>query len=105
MTQHIVRYTVKPDQAAHNEELIEDALAELDRVRPAGFRYAVFKLADGVSFIHLVSHDTEKGPSPMRQLPALQAFHAGIRERCNLAPVRTQLSEIGSYRPFGEAKR
>jgi hypothetical protein len=105
VTQHMVRYTVKPDRAAHNEELIRDALAELDRVQPAGFRYAAYKLADGVSFIHLVSHDTEKGHSPMRQLPALRAFHAGIRGRCDVAPIRTELSEIGSYRPFGEAER
>jgi hypothetical protein len=105
VTQHMVRYTVKPDEAARNEELIKDAVAELDRVQPAGFRYAAFKLADGVSFIHLVSNDTGKGHSPMRQLPALQAFHAEIRERCDVAPVRTELSEIGSYRLFGEAER
>jgi hypothetical protein len=41
----------------------------------------------------------------MRQLPALQAFHAGIRARCDVAPVRTQLSEMGSYRPPGAATR
>ena len=105
MTQHMVRYTVKPDQGAQNEELIRDALAELERVRPVGFRYVVFKLDDGLSFVHFISHDTDTGRNPMRELPALQAFHAGIRERCDVAPVRTMLSEVGSYGMFGEGKR
>jgi hypothetical protein len=28
-------------------------------------RYAAFQLDDGVSFVHLVSNDTEHGPSPL----------------------------------------
>ena len=100
MTQHMVRYTVKPDQAAHNEELVEAVIAEPRRVQPAGLRYAAYKLDDGVSFVHLVWREDGHGPAP--QLPALTAFHAGMRERCDEAPVRTGFSEIGSYRLFGE---
>jgi len=94
MTQHMIQYTVKPDQAAHNEELVRAVFAELDRVQPAGLQYAAFKLDDGVSFVHLIRSDTQGMP----QLPALKAFHVGIRERCDRAPVRTELSEIGSFR-------
>jgi hypothetical protein len=94
----MVRYTVRPDQASHNEELIREVLAELRRVQPPGLRYAAFRLDDGVSFVHLISRDSEHGPGPPPQLPALKAFHAGIRERCDEGPVRTGLDEIGSYR-------
>ena len=101
MTQHMVRYRIKPDQAAHNEELVRAVFAELHRVQPAGLRFAAFKLDDGVSFIHLVCSDTKDGHSPPPQVQALKAFHAGIRERCDEAPVRTALSELGSFRLFG----
>lgn len=85
MTTHMVRYTVKPDQADHNEQLVRALFAELDGVAPAGLRYATFKLADGVTFIHLISHDSTDGHGPP-QLQALKAFHAGVRERCDEAP-------------------
>jgi len=102
MTQHMVQYTVKPGQATHNEELTQAALDELQRVQPAGFRYAAFKLADELSFVHIVSTDAETGHNPMRELPALRAFHAGIRERSEQAPVRTMLSQLGSYPLIGD---
>ncbi len=98
----MVRYAVKPDHVAHNEELVQAVLAELQRVQPAGLRYAAFRLDDGVSFIHLVSRDIEHGDRPPPQLPALKEFHAGIRERCDQPPVREGLSEIGSFRLFGD---
>lgn len=101
MTQHLVRYTVKADQVAHNEELVRAVFAELDQVQPPGLRYATFRLDDGVTFIHLVCHDKAKhGPLP--HLPSLRAFHDGIRERCDTPPVRTELSEIGSFRLLSE---
>lgn len=99
----MVRYTVRPGEAAHNEELVRAVFAELDHVRPAGLRYAAFRLADGVTFVHLVWHDPEDGQGPLPRLEALRAFHTGIRERCDEAPVRTELTEIGSFRVFGEA--
>lgn len=103
MTPHIVRYSVTPDQTAHNEELVRALFAELDEVQPAGLRYAAFKLNDGVSYIHFIWMDVEKGHGPLPRLEALRAFHAGIRPRCDEAPVRTELSQIGSYRLFDEA--
>ncbi len=99
----MVRYTVKPDQAAHNEELVRAVFAELDQVEPPGLRYATFRLADAVTFIHLVWHDTKDGHDPLPHLEALRAFHTGIRERCHDAPVRAELTEIGSFRLFGDA--
>jgi hypothetical protein len=99
VTPHHVTYTVKPEQAARNEQLIRDVFAELAEVQPAGVRYEVFKLQDGVSFIHLINVDGEDGKNPLAKLPSLRAFHAGIRERCETAPIRTKLTQLGSYQP------
>jgi len=71
--------------------------AELEQVGPAGLSYAAYRLDDGVSFVHLIGRDTENGHGRPPQLQALKAFHAGLRERCEEAPVRTGLSQIGSY--------
>jgi hypothetical protein len=35
-------------------------------------------------------------------LPAFQRFREGIRERCQEAPVVTELHELGSFRLFGD---
>jgi hypothetical protein len=48
----MVRYRVRPDEAERNEKLVRAVYEELHRVDPAGFRYATFRLEDGVSFVH-----------------------------------------------------
>ena len=102
MRRVMVRYRVKPDQAAANEELVRAVYEELERTRPAGLRYATFRLEDGVSFIHLASTETEDGHNPLSEVEAFKRFQEGIRDRCDEAPVATELREIGSYRLFGD---
>jgi len=94
---HMVRYTVKPEEVARNEELIGEVFAELSAVRPAGLRYATLKLEDGVSFLHLISHDAGSDHLPGRRLGALRAFHADLRERCEGEPSRTEVTVVGTY--------
>lgn len=95
---HMVRYTVHPQHAAQNEELVRAIIDELGELQPAGLRYAAFKLEDGVSFIHLISHDADRGHLPGPELDALRAFHVGLRERCAEPPVRTELTLLGAVR-------
>lgn len=102
MKRVIVRYKVKPDQAAKNEELVRAVYDELHRTKPAGLRYATFKLDDGVSFVHLAWTETEDGTSPLSAVEAFKRFQENIDDRCEERPVVTQLTEIGSYRLFGE---
>jgi hypothetical protein len=92
----MVRYKVKPERAAENEELVRAVYDELHRTEPAGLRYATFQLDDGVSFVHLAS--TEDGQNPLPQVEAFQRFQENIRDRCDEAPVVAQLREIGSFR-------
>lgn len=100
MKRMIVRYRVKPDQADENQRYVEQVFAELQETKPVGLRYATFKARDGVSFVHIVSVETVNGDNPLPQLPAFQAFQAGIRERCDEQPVVTDLDEVGSYQFF-----
>jgi antibiotic biosynthesis monooxygenase len=92
----MVRYKVKPERAAENEELVRAVYDELHRTEPAGLRYATFQLDDGVSFVHLAS--TDDGQNPLPQVEAFQRFQENIRDRCDEAPVVAQLREIGSFR-------
>ena len=94
----MVRYKVKPDRAAENERYIEDVFAQLERELPNGLRYASFKLDDGVTFVHFVSHDTEAGRNPLTELSAFKAFTAEIEQRCDERPVVSPLTPVGSYR-------
>ena len=61
MKRVMVRYKVKPDRAAENEELIRAVYDELAQTKPSGFRYATFQLDDGVSFVHLALTETAAG--------------------------------------------
>jgi hypothetical protein len=49
MTRLMVRYKVRPEEVAANEQAIEGVFAELWERGLPGIRYATFKLEDGVS--------------------------------------------------------
>jgi hypothetical protein len=102
MKRVMVRYKVKADRAAENEAYIAKVFEQLERDRPAGLRYASFKLDDGVSFVHIVSLEAADGSNPLGESSAFKAFTAGIRDRCEEPPVAADLKEIASYRFFGE---
>ena len=101
MRQVIVRYKVKPDRAAENERLVRAVYDELHRTEPAGLRYATFRMADGVSFLHLSTTETEDGRNPLTEVEAFARFQEAIGERCDEPPVVTELEAIGAYRVFG----
>ncbi len=100
MKRVMVRYKVKADRAAENERYITSVVEQLKRERPAGLRYASFKLDDGVSFVHLAMTDADDGKNPLSQVKAFKAFQRDVDDRCEEAPVVTDLREIGSFRLF-----
>jgi len=101
MKRVMVRYKVKSDRVAENENLIAKVFEQLHREKLAGLRYASFKSGDGVSFIHIVSLEGADGSNPLGSLEAFKAFTAQIKERCDEPPVPVELTEVGSYRFFG----
>jgi hypothetical protein len=95
----VVRYKTRPERADENQKLIEAVFAELDERRPDGFTYKVFRLEDGVSFMHVViEHDGVDNPDSLGAVPAFQAFVADINDRCEIAPVATGATIVGGYR-------
>lgn len=100
MKRMIIQYKVKPHLAAENQRYIERVFEELHTSGPQGVRYVSFKGADGVSFVHVVSVETESGDNPLTQLPAFRAFQAEISERCAEQPISMVIEEVGSYHVF-----
>jgi hypothetical protein len=95
----VVRYQAKPERADENQKLIEAVFADLDARQPDGFTYKVFRLEDGVSFVHVViEHDGVEKPDSLQDVPAFQAFVAGIAERCDVPPVAMGAQVVGGYR-------
>jgi hypothetical protein len=99
MATTIVRYQAKPDRADENQKLIEAVFAELEERQLDGFTYKVFRLADGVSFIHVViEHDDVAEPDSLAAVAAFQAFVANIDERTEAPPVAMDATIVGGYR-------
>lgn len=101
MSNVVVRYTTKPDRAEENQTLIEGVFAELNDVQPDGLRYASFRLADGVNFVHVASVETDDGSNPLSDLPAFAEFLKGIGDRVEEGPTSSEATAVGSYRFFG----
>ena len=99
MRRVMVRYKVKAERAAENEELVRAVYAALQEAQPAGLRYATFKLDDGLSFVHLAEHDEDQ-PDQLTQLAAFKRFQEDLAERCDEPPALTTLGAVGSYRLF-----
>jgi hypothetical protein len=101
MRRLIIRYKVKPDRVGENEKLVRAVYDELHQARPAGFRYATFRLDDGQTFVHIASHENDEGSNPLSGIAAFGRFSDGIAGRCEEPPQVTEMHEIGSYRLFG----
>jgi hypothetical protein len=101
MRRVIIRYKVKPDRVSENEKLVRAVYEELHQARPAGFRYATFRLDDGQTFVHLASQETEDGSNPLSGIAAFGRFQQDIADRCEEPPQVTEMHEIGSYHLFG----
>ena len=99
MTATVVRYQAKPERADENQKLIEAVFADLEARDAKGFTYKVFRLEDGVSFIHVViEHDDVAEPDSLQEVPAFQAFLDGIADRCDVPPVAMGAEIVGSWR-------
>lgn len=93
----MVRYKTKDDAAEQNAKLIHAVFDELRAKMPTGLRYATFKLADGVSFVHLATIDTPDGVSPLDFISAFKLFAQGVKDRCVEPPVLTELLALDAY--------
>ena len=93
----VVRYQAKSGRADENQALLEAVFADLDARRPHGFTYEVFRLEDGVSFVHVVVEHDVDDPDSLQDVPAFQAFVAEVGERCDVAPQASGATVVGRY--------
>ncbi|MDQ1604974.1 MAG: hypothetical protein QOE01_2819 [Actinomycetota bacterium] len=93
----VVRYrTTGPEAAEQNQRLVENVFAELEESKPEGIRYAVFRLEDGITFLHVALVDGE--PNPLQSVAAFGEFQREIADRVAEGPVATDATVVASYR-------
>ena len=92
----VIRYTTRPECADENERLVRNVFAELSNESGEQLRYAVFRLDDGVSFVHVAV--LEGAENPLSTSAAFAEFQSGIQERCVEGLVAADAGVIGSYR-------
>jgi hypothetical protein len=92
----IARYTVKPGLEERNAELARAVYGELAALKPAGFRYATYRLADGRTFVHVAELDAE-AENPLPSLKAFREFQAEIGERCEQGPEVGGADLVGRF--------
>lgn len=95
----IVRYKVKPEFVAENEQLSHAVFDRVRRDRPEGIDYSLFKEADGQSFVHVFRNQREDDSDILTELPEFKAFSADMNARCESSPEITRLSvdAVDSY--------
>lgn len=96
----VVRYQVHPDAAEENQRLVQQVYAELASTDPGGLWYATYRLADGVTFIHVATVTGEE--NPLNTTAAFARFQEGLAERCAQPPAPSAATIVGSYATRGE---
>ncbi|MFL6140075.1 MAG: hypothetical protein ACJ74O_20045 [Frankiaceae bacterium] len=91
----VIRYEMRPESADENQALIQNVFAELAERSPAGVRYASFRLADGVGFVHVAVMDDDA--VSLSELPAFQEFQKGFGERAAGGPVVSDATLLGAF--------
>jgi hypothetical protein len=91
----IVRYQTHPEAAEENARLVADVYAALAEIDPGGFQYETHRLADGVTFVHVVHQDTPD--NPLTTLPAFATFQRDLAQRCVVPPAASETTIVGSY--------
>jgi quinol monooxygenase YgiN len=92
----IIRYQTRPEAAEENQRLVEKVFAELTAEDPGGLRYATFRLADGITFVHVVVHEGDA--DPLSTSAAFAAFQEGVGDRVAAPPEAQDATLVGSYR-------
>ena len=103
MSVTVVRYQTRPDRAEENQALVEEVFAELHVSQPEGLIYTTYRLADGVSFVHVAEVDTADGHNPLTAAAAFDSFLEGIADRCAEGPDASSATVVGRYRPTTRA--
>jgi len=92
----MVRYKTSEETGDANAALVRAVFEELRTRAPGGIRYASYRLADGVTFVHIATVAAPED-NPLTALPSFKAFQSQLKDRCVELPVVTEVSVVGSY--------
>jgi hypothetical protein len=91
----IMRYQIKLSELDNHLALLRTVYAELAERRPDGLTWASYQLDQPNHFLEVVSGPDLPGPLP--NLPAFQAYRAGLDDRCETPSQFTEVDQVGSY--------
>ncbi|MBB5895361.1 hypothetical protein [Kutzneria kofuensis] len=91
----MIRYRTRPEAAEENQRLVEAVYRELDADDPGGLHYATFRLADGVTFVHVAAYDGED--NPLMRSAAFKEFQQDFAARAADGPERSDVTLVGEY--------
>jgi quinol monooxygenase YgiN len=69
-----VTYTVNPAYVAQNKKNIDLFLTDFKQMDASGFRYQVYQLEDGITFLHFSSYRDEQIQQAVLNVPSFKAF-------------------------------
>lgn len=95
----IIRYRTRPEAADENNRLVEAVFAALAELKPTGFSYTTYRLADRETFVHIARLDGTD--NPLATLPAFAEFQRDLAQRCVEQPAPSQAGVVGSYAHTG----
>jgi hypothetical protein len=96
-TATVVRYRARPEKAEENAALVRAVYGALLRSRPAGLRYATFRLEGGDTFVHVA----EDPGDLLGALPEFRTFLQGTTARF-VAPAEVSPAHlVGTYPASG----
>jgi hypothetical protein len=95
----IISYRTRPEMAEENSRLVQAVYASLAELAPSDFSYSTYRLADGVTFVHIAR--LGRTENPLLTLPAFAAFQQDLAQRCVEQPAPSEATVVGSYSPTG----
>lgn len=91
----MIRYRTKPEAADENARLVAAVYAALAQTDPGHLRYITYRLADGVTFVHVAQRDADA--NPLADLPEFVEFQRNLADRCAEMPQPSGATVVGSY--------
>ncbi|MGX7679119.1 hypothetical protein ACSMXN_09490 [Jatrophihabitans sp. DSM 45814] len=96
MTVLMIRSTVKPEFATEVERAVRKMFDAIEKAKPAGVRYASYRLPDGVTYVaELEIADGFENPLPT--IAEFREFQSGLNDWLADPPAADELEVLGSY--------
>jgi hypothetical protein len=97
----MVRYQVREESVAEVEAGIERVFQAIEKEQPAGVRYAMGKLPDGVTFVGVLELD-DGVDNPLSGIPAARELQQSLPGLVvGEPPVPQPVHVVGSFGMFG----